>query len=215
MEGNQIAKGEIMALQCGQCPQTFRTQNGKEWHALHIHGDSSTDETSGQDADNALEAMIENEISAQISDPDSPLNVVLDARGIGFRKEVAQMIADSDQFTRTHIEHRVEEIVLAMIALHREPTWKGQRVEMAQPANPRPDPATHRHSSRGGQVVEMAQPATSFSPEVIANALEWGLQFRTGISLEIGKNTVRELRSKSTVANHKGVNDFLASLEGS
>ena len=179
-----------MTLQCGQCPQTFRTQNGKEWHALHIHGELSGNETSGQAADNVLEAMIENEISAQISDPDSPLNVALDERTIRLLGEVGQRIADSDQFMRAHLEHRVKEIVIAITSIHREPTWKGQ-------------------------AVEMAQPATSFTPGMIADAVEYGLKHGTSLSNEVREKIVDELQPKSVHPDHKGIRDFLASLEGS
>jgi len=48
---------------------------------------------------------------------------------------------------RAHLEHRVEEIVIAITSIHREPIWKGQTVEVAQPADPLAkylrDPVTH------------------------------------------------------------------------
>jgi len=191
-----------MAVQCGQCPQTFRNETGKEWHVQHRHGDSPAQDNDGQVNGDELSGMIENEVSAQIAFPDSPLNVALDARIIGFRKEVAQMIADSDQFMRAHLEHRVKEIVIAITSLHREPTWNGQPVEMAEPVDAlasylRPDPVTHRRSSSGGQVGDI-----NANIECAAACIA---RYRM---IELPPPVERS-------NNHNGVHNFLASLEGS
>ncbi len=69
-----------MAIEFGQCPKTFRTQRGKEWHAQHIHADQPVRESNGQIKTDELSAIVENEIMAQISDLSSPLNVALDER---------------------------------------------------------------------------------------------------------------------------------------
>ena len=55
-----------MAIECGQCPKTFRTQNGKEWHLYHIHSDLPVKGSSGEIKTDDLSAIVENEITAHI-----------------------------------------------------------------------------------------------------------------------------------------------------
>ncbi len=55
-----------MAIGCEQCPKTFRTQNGKEWHVYHIHPYLSVKERSGEIKTDDLSAIVENEITARI-----------------------------------------------------------------------------------------------------------------------------------------------------
>ena len=78
-----------MAIGCEQCPKTFRTQNGKKWHVYHIHSDLPVKEPNGQIKTDELSAIVENEITAQISDLSSPLNVALDERMAGVLAQVA------------------------------------------------------------------------------------------------------------------------------
>lgn len=115
-----------MAIDCGQCPQTFRTENGRTWHVKHIHDELADQAVAVMTDTDDLAAMIENEITAQVHDPDSPLNVHLDQRVAGVLTEVNQRIADSDQAVRAHIEHRIGDSLQAVTAMRRESSGRDQ-----------------------------------------------------------------------------------------
>lgn len=115
-----------MAIECGSCPKTFRTENGKRWHLDNRHGQVRTSEPNGQVQTSELELIVENEISSQVLDRNSPLNLALDERIVGVLAEVKVMIGDSDSFLREHIEHRIDERLQAVTAIRREPA----KVEM-------------------------------------------------------------------------------------
>lgn len=93
-----------------------------DWHVKHRHADLPIRESRGPVNDDELEAIVQNEITAQISDLNSPLNVAIDERVAGVLAEVKVIMADSDRFLREHVEHRIEERLGAITAIRREPT---------------------------------------------------------------------------------------------
>ncbi len=110
-----------MAIECGQCLKTFRTQNGKVWHAQHIHSDPQIRGSGGQVNDDEFEENVENVIIEQINDLSSPTSDLLDQREAGVLDEVKRMIAKSDQLLRAHVERRIGERLQEVTAIHREP----------------------------------------------------------------------------------------------
>lgn len=110
-----------MAIECGQCPKTFRTQNGKEWHAQHIHSDLPIGGSSGHVYDYEFEENVECLIVEQVNNLSSSTSEILDQREAGVLADVKRMIANSDQLLRAHIEQRVGEMLQEVTAIHREP----------------------------------------------------------------------------------------------
>lgn len=110
-----------MAIDCGQCPKTFRTQNGKEWHAKHIHSDQSIGGSGGHVYDYEFEETVECLIVEQVNNLSSSTSELLDQREAGVLVEVKRLIADSDKLLRAHIEQRIGEMLREVKAIHREP----------------------------------------------------------------------------------------------
>lgn len=96
-----------MAIGCGQCAKTFRTQNGKAWHAQHIHPDPLIRGSSGHVNDDEFVETVECLIIDQINDLSSPTSQLLDKREADVLTKVKQMIANSDQLSRAHMERRL------------------------------------------------------------------------------------------------------------
>lgn len=92
-----------MAIECGSCPKTFRTENGKRWHLENIHGQVRTSEPNSQVKTAELELIVENEISSQVLDRNSPLNVALDERlqaVTAIRREPAKVEDESNALAK-------------------------------------------------------------------------------------------------------------------
>lgn len=96
-----------MAIGCEQCAKTFRTENGKQWHAQHIHTEPLIRASSGHVNDDEFVETVECLIVEQVNDLSSPTSVLLDQRGADVLAEVKRMIANSDQLLRAHIDQQL------------------------------------------------------------------------------------------------------------
>lgn len=211
-----------MAIECIQCPQTFRTQNGKDWHVQHIHAELPAQDSADQGEGDDLSAMVENEITAQISDLNSPLNVALDERASGVLAQVRQMVADSDQFLRAHVEHRIrerlQEITAQVVGIPR-------RVQVAEMAQSPSSFTSCSLSCRHRQFFDIKdQPRFRRmkipTDEMIADALEYAARAKAeGWNTMDSDQFLTPIQQSSRSADfrhiHGQIRDFLASLEAS
>ena len=134
-----------MPFKCRDCQKTFRTENGRNWHRENIHRQVKTfelDDASGNDigqvaemmvesiplpaTQNELVELIEGVVIEQVNDGSSPTSALLSEREMDLllrvKSMVVAMIGDSDQFLRTHIEHRLDDRLQAITPIHQEAT---------------------------------------------------------------------------------------------
>jgi len=210
-----------MAIGCAQCPQTFRTQNGKTWHVQHIHADLPAQDSIAQGEGDDLSAIVENEITAQISDINSPLNIALDERASGVLAQVRQMIADSDQFLRAHVEHRIGERLQAITAIRGEPSRSVQVAEMRRSPSSFMKCSLNRHSRRSISPRPDPRLMRIATDEMIADALEYVARCKAeGGELvnysDQGLTPVIPFPKAATARyDHRKIHDFVASLGAS